>query len=154
MLNGPLSTRFLAYGLLGVLLETTFTGSASLWMLGVYGAGGLVLDGTDELLRLPRPLRALGLLLCIYALGNLGGWAVHQLGGECPWGYTARSGVLPLGYVRLDHAPLWFGLALAFRSVRRGVDRLQESFASEPAAGNVVVELRRENEMMQEMQPG
>ena len=90
MPSAPLSMRLTGYGLFGLLVQLPFTGThTSLWMLALCGAGGLVLDGADELLRLPTPLRALGLLLCIYALGNGAGWAVEQLGGECPWTVTA-----------------------------------------------------------------
>lgn len=133
MPSAPLSMRLTGYGLLGLLLQLPFTGThTSLWMLALCGAGGLVLDGADELLRLPTPLRALGLMLCIYALGNGAGWAVEQLGGECPWAVAAPGRLVKHGYVRLDHAPLWFGLALTIRPLRRGLDRLHAAVASPP----------------------
>jgi hypothetical protein len=135
MPSAPLSLRLTGYGLLGLLVQVPFTGThTSLWMLAVCAAGGLVLDGLDELLRLPTPLRAVGLVLGIYALGNGAGWAVEQLGGECPWAVTAPGRLVQHGYVRLDHAPLWFGLALTIRPFRKGLDRLHVALASPAAA--------------------
>ena len=128
MPSTPLSLRLTGYGLLGLLVQVPFTGThTSLWMLAICGAGGLVLDGVDELLRVPIVARALGLLVCIYALGVTVGWAVEQVGGERLW-QTAYG-----GFMRLDHAPYWSLLALVFRQVRHGLDRLYAVLANAPA---------------------
>ena len=128
MLRAPLALRLTGYGLLGLLVQMPFTGiHTSLWMLAICGAGGLVLDGADELLRLPTALRALGLVLCIYALGSAVGWAVEQVSEEPLW-VTAGG-----GYMRLDHAPYWYLFAVGFRQVRHGLDRLQGFLADAPA---------------------
>ena len=122
MLRAPFTVRFSGYGLLGLLLQFPFSGSATnLWMLGVYGGGGLVLEGLDVLLRLPVVIRAVGLLAAVYALGSVVGWAVLQVGADPLWDLPARG-----GYLRLDLAPAWFALAMGFRIIRRGLDRVQE----------------------------
>ncbi|HMK72206.1 MAG TPA: hypothetical protein VK454_02645 [Myxococcaceae bacterium] len=121
MLRSPLTVRFSGYGLLGVLLQVPFSGPAtSLWMVAVYGAGGMVLEGLDVLLRLPVAIRALGLVAAIYALGTAVGWAVVEVGADPLWQLPAAG-----GYVRLDLAPAWFLVAAGFRFVRHGLDRVQ-----------------------------
>lgn len=121
MLRAPFTVRFSGYGLLGLLLQVPFSGQAtSLWMLAVYGAGGLVLEGLDVLLRLPVAIRALGLVAAIYALGTAVGWAVVQVGADPLWQLPPAG-----GYLRLDLAPAWFVVAACFRFVRRGLDRVQ-----------------------------
>jgi len=121
MLRAPLTVRFSGYGLLGLLLQVPFSGPATnLWMLAIYGAGGLVLEGLDVLLRLPVAIRALGLVAAIYALGTAVGWAVGQVGADPLWQLPAAG-----GYLRLDLAPAWFVVAACFRFVRRGLDRVQ-----------------------------
>jgi hypothetical protein len=114
-----------------MFLNSAFLGTPSegpsgleLWMFSIFAAGGLVLDGADELLRLPTPLRALGLVLCIYALGAAVGWGLQQAGGDFPWDASAR-GFAADGRMRLEQAPYWFGLALFIRPVRHLMDRIQ-----------------------------
>jgi hypothetical protein len=131
MLRAPLTVRFSGYGLLGLLLQAPFSGPATnLWMVAVYGAGGLVLEGLDVLLRLPVAIRALGLVAAIYALGTAVGWAVVEVGGDPLWELPPAG-----GYVRLDLAPAWFMVAAGFRFVRRGLDRVQELLERTHAPG-------------------
>ena len=129
-MRSPLPLRFTEYGLLGLLVQMPFSGTnTSLWMLGVYGAGGLVLEGLDVLLELPAVLRALALAAAIYALGSVVGWALLQLNAEPLWELPARG-----GYLRLELAPAWFLLAASFRSIRRGLDRVQEMLDGAPVS--------------------
>jgi Putative ABC-transporter type IV len=137
-----------AYGVMGLGIEVGFTGAARgiferdrrlrgesyLWMLPVYGAGGLLLERLHALLRrrgFGRTARALCGTAAIYGIEYVSGAALEQLTGDCPWRY--RRGLHVDGYVRLDYAPFWFACALAadlldgeFRKLdrqRRKVDR-------------------------------
>jgi hypothetical protein len=103
-----------------------------LWMLWLFGAGGLILDGADELLRVPAPLRAVGLVICIYALGYAAGWGLQQAGGDFPWD-AGGHGFSADGHMRIEQAPYWFVLALCFRQLRHALDRVQAALVAAPA---------------------
>jgi Putative ABC-transporter type IV len=120
--------RFLAYGVMGLGIEVGFTGGARgiferdrrlrgesyLWMLPVYGVGGLLLERLHARLRgrgMGRAARALCGTAAIYGIEYVSGAALERLTGECPWRY--RRGLNVNGYVRLDYAPFWFACALA-----------------------------------------
>src|SRR5438067_13092635 len=120
--------RFLAYGVMGLGIEVGFTGAAGgllrrdrrlrgesyLWMLPIYGAGGLVLERLHARLRkrgVSRAARALCGTAAIYGIEYVSGAALERLTGSCPWRY--RAGLAIDGYVRLDYAPFWYACALA-----------------------------------------
>jgi Putative ABC-transporter type IV len=136
--------RFLAYGLSGFGIEIAFTaagralrlrdrrlvGHTYLWMLPIYGGGGLLLERLHA--RSLRPAaRALVSTLAIYAVEYGSGALLARLLGACPWRY--RRGLTLGGLVRLDYAPFWYGAALLFEILqgeiakldrpRRGMDR-------------------------------
>jgi hypothetical protein len=137
--------RFTGYGFLGVCCQVSFTslyvaflepGSAAsvapdLSMFWLFGAGGLFLDGADELLRVPTPLRAAGLVVCIYALGYGVGWGLQQVGGDFPWDGSGR-GFTSNGRIPIEQAPYWFLLALGFRNIRHGLDRVEAALRAAP----------------------
>ena len=131
--------RFLAYGVLGLGVEVVFTsmaralrvrdrrlvGQTYLWMLPIYGAGGLLLERLHA--RLVRrgvspPLRALAATFAILAWEYGTGSLLRRALGECPWRY--RRGVTLRGYVRLDYAPYWYAAALLFELLQREVRKL------------------------------
>jgi Putative ABC-transporter type IV len=120
--------RFVAYGVMGLGIEVGFTGAVRgifqrdrrlrgesfLWMLPIYGAGGLLLERLHGRLRsrgMGRAARALCGTAAIYGIEYISGAALEQVTGECPWRY--RRGLHVNGYVRLDYAPFWFACALA-----------------------------------------
>jgi hypothetical protein len=149
MLRSPLVLRLTAYGLLGMCCQLAFAslhaaflapGSAApaapeFWMFWIFGAGGLVLDGADELLRVPTPLRAACLVLCTYGLGYAVGWGLQQTGGDFPWDGTAR-GFTADGRMGLEEAPYWFALALCFRQIRHALDRIQATLVVAPVTAH------------------
>jgi hypothetical protein len=131
--------RFLAYGVLGLGIEVVFTsigralktrdarlsGQTYLWMLPIYGAGGLFLERLHARLlgrRVPPPVRALAATFAIYTMEYGAGSLLRTLVGECPWRY--QRGITLGGYVRLDYAPFWFGTALLFEMLQREVGKL------------------------------
>jgi hypothetical protein len=131
--------RFLAYGTLGLGVEVVFTsiaralktrdsrlqGTTYLWMLPIYGAGGLFLERLHaRLVRRgsPPPVRALAATGAIYAMEYGAGSLLHSVLGECPWRYD--RGISLRGYVRLDYAPYWYAAALLFEFLQREIRKL------------------------------
>jgi hypothetical protein len=123
--------RFLGYGASGWLIEVVMTGVCSvvidrdgsataktyLWMLPVYGSGGLLLERLSGRVRgWRRPARALAYLPFIYGVEYGSGRLLRRFLGRCPWDYGCGEGTSRL--VRLDYAPLWFLVALLFEPLR------------------------------------
>lgn len=96
-------------------------GHTYLWMLPVYGLGGLAFEPLHELVRaLPWLLRGSLWALGCFAVEYAAGLALRRLGGRCPWDYSyARWSVG--GLIRLDYAPVWFLFGLALERVHDAV---------------------------------
>jgi len=141
-LHGDRVRRFLAYGVLGLGVEVVFTsisrtlrtrdmrlaGRTYLWMLPIYGAGGLLLERLHaRLLKrgVPAGLRALAATGTILAWEYASGSALRRALGDCPWRY--RRGVTVGGYVRLDYSPYWYGAALLFELLQNDVRKLDRA---------------------------
>jgi uncharacterized membrane protein len=131
--------RFLAYGFLGWALEVAFTGVTDsfglrdrrlrghsyLWMLPVYGAGGLLLERLHDRLaarRVPRWARSLVYTAGIYGLEFGSASLLERTTGHVPWRYL--TGMHLRGYVRLDYAPLWYGCGWLFEALERELRKL------------------------------
>jgi len=150
--------RFLAYGLAGLGIEIAFTavgrtlrlrdrrlvGHTYLWMLPIYGGGGLLLERLHaRSLRHPAA-RALLSTLAIYAIEYGSGSLLHRALGACPWRY--RRGAALGGFVRLDYAPFWYAAALLFEILQGEVvklDRPRRGTDRRIAAGDRADEHRR-----------
>ena len=157
-----MARRFLAYGLFGWALEVAFTGATDclklrdrrlrghtyLWMLPIYGGGGLLLESLHDRLasrNLPRWVRSLAYMLGIYAAEFGSAALLDRAIGEVPWRYL--SGINLRGYVRLDYAPFWYGCGWLFEDLERELRKLErpprrrwrqrasKAPAIEPAAG-------------------
>ena len=133
--------RFLAYGFLGWALEVGFTGLTDsfclrdrrlrghsyLWMLPIYGAGGLFLERLHDRLSgkgVPRWARSLAYMAGIYGLEFGSASLLNRAIGDVPWRY--RKGINLHGYVRLDYAPFWYGCGWLFETLEcelRKLDR-------------------------------
>jgi uncharacterized membrane protein len=133
--------RFLAYGFVGWGLEVTFTsvagsrwwrdrrlqGHSYLWMLPIYGAGGLLLERLHARLArggVPRWARSLGYMAGIYAVEFGSASLLERIIGDVPWRYS--NGLNVRGYVRLDYAPFWYGCGWLFEALEcelRKLDR-------------------------------
>jgi uncharacterized membrane protein len=124
-------TRYLLYGCLGWAMESFFTGAFSLaggdrnatsksylWMHPIYGGTGLLLEWLhDRLARWPLAARLAAYVGVIYAAEYTSGLALRKVIGRCPWDY-GRNGVNLHGLIRLDYAPAWAAVALAFEPTR------------------------------------
>ena len=130
--------HFLLYGLLGLVLEIGFTalsevgsallhrkpidkklqGHTYLWMLPIYGAGGLLLEEVHASIEVwPWLVRGLLYAGCIYGIEYLTGWMIEKITGVIPWDYSG-SGWHVHGKIRLDYLPIWFALGLLFEVVK------------------------------------
>lgn len=129
--------RFIAFASLGLLIEVVFTGIHSLlvlknksaqsktylWMIPIYGIGGILLQiNRDILVSLGTPLlvRAIMHVIIIYVVEFVSGIGLHYLIGRCPWKYVVsetheeihRFSIM--GFVRVDYVFFWYVLALVF----------------------------------------
>ena len=131
--------RFLAYGFVGWALEVAFTGVTGslpvrdrhlrghsyLWMLPIYGAGGLLLERLHDRLAslgVPRWARSLAYTGGIYGVEFGSAALLHRTVGVVPWRYL--SGLHIRGYVRLDYAPFWYACGWLFESLERELRKL------------------------------
>lgn len=128
--------KFIAYGMLGLLVEVLFTGLWSLWhrnwrataqtylwMLPIYGGGALVFDWLHHLQLLAPLWMAFIYTLLIYLIEFTSGWVLEKLTGKCPWHYGFGRHTI-MGYVRLDYAPFWFALSVFFVFLAPWMQRL------------------------------
>lgn len=131
--------RFLAYGLFGWALEVAFTGATDgvklrdrrlrghsyLWMLPIYGGGGLLLETLRDRLAsrgVPRWARSLAYMLGIYGAEFGSAALLDRATGDVPWRYV--NGFHLRGYVRLDYAPFWYACGWLFEDVERELRKL------------------------------
>ena len=131
--------RFLGYGFTGWALEIAFTsateglrlrdrrlrGHSYLWMLPIYGAGGLLLESLHERLQprgVPRWARSLAYMLGIYSVEFGTAALLERAVGDVPWRYL--RGLHVRGYVRLDYAPFWYLCGWLFEPLERELRKL------------------------------
>ncbi len=141
--------RFTVYGLLGWALEIAWTGLGSLlpptdwrlvgrtylWMFPIYGGGALLLEGlVPAIAPLHWLVRGAIWTTVIFGLEYATGYVLRALTGQCPWDYC-RARFSVNGLIRLDYAPAWFALGLAFEQITTVVH------AAEPQLRQVVLML-------------
>jgi len=131
--------RFVGYGILGWGLELAFTGVTGsswardrrlrgysyVWMLPIYGAGGLALERLHDALErrgVRRWARSFAYMLGIYGVEFGTASLLQRLIGDVPWRYL--HGLHVRGYVRLDYAPFWYACGWMFESVERELRKL------------------------------
>jgi hypothetical protein len=141
--------RFLAYGVAGWGLEVLFNGLAGLralpnrklraqtylWMLPIYGSGGLALERLHQILTArgsPRWRRALAYMLGIYCIEYASAELLYRVGIGVPWKY--ERGLHLRGYVRLDYAPFWYGCGLLFEPLAAEIGKLSRRARTAPRA--------------------
>jgi uncharacterized membrane protein len=132
--------RFLGYGFIGWALEVAFTGLTDsnwmrdrrlkghsyIWMLPIYGAGGLLLEEIHERLAsrsVPRWARSLAYMLGIYGTEFGSACLLNGALGDVPWRY--QRGINVRGYVRLDYAPFWYLCGWLFESLQKELRKLE-----------------------------
>ena len=122
-------TGFFIYGMLGWFMEILWTGlhsllkkdysligQTSLWMFPIYGAAIFLQPLFLFLAGLPLVVSGGFYLLCIYMAEYASGWGLQRIAGVCPWNYS-QSKYHINGLIRLDYAPVWFGVGLFFESI-------------------------------------
>lgn len=125
--------RVFSYGCLGLLVEVFFTGAVSLyrrnwratsqtylWMLPIYGLGGVALEAVQNTLQWHWVAMAFVYVPLIFAFEFVSGWILKKLIGRCPWDY-GNSRYSVMGLIRLDYAPFWLLVALIFHPVSVGL---------------------------------
>jgi Predicted membrane protein len=125
-----MAMRFVVYGVLGWAVEIIWTGLGSLlrrdprltgrtylWMFPVYGGGGLLFERLYAVIHeQPWGVRGLVWTAAIFAVEYVSGAVIRRLAGRSPWDYSGAA-LSVGGLIRLDYAPLWFGLGLLFERV-------------------------------------
>jgi uncharacterized membrane protein len=131
--------RFVGYGIVGWGLEVAFTGVTGaswardrrlrghsyLWMLPIYGLGGLMLERVHDALErrgFRRWARSLGYTAGIYGVEFGTAALLNRLTGDVPWRYL--HGLHVRGYVRLDYAPFWYACGWLFEALERELRKL------------------------------
>jgi uncharacterized membrane protein len=124
--------HLLLYALLGLVVEVLYTaiyaaaeaivdrlpidgrlqGHTYLWMLPIYGLGGLLFEQVHTILA-SWHWTARGLLyaLGIFLVEYLSGFVIEKLTGSIPWDYSKRRWHVH-GKIRLDYLPVWFCFGL------------------------------------------
>src|SRR4051812_4270206 len=95
-------------------------GRTYLWMLPIYGAGGLVFVRVHAAVA-AWPWVARGAVYCAgaFALEAASGWIIKIATGRIPWDYSyARWSALG-GAIRWDYTPVWFSFGLILEQVQR-----------------------------------
>jgi uncharacterized membrane protein len=144
-------TRFLIFGMMGLLLEVFFTailkatrgdwnihGMSSPWMIFDYGLLGLVLMPVARpLIRLglPLPARAVVYMIGIFAVEFASGWVFEKCGLKI-WDYSNLPWNL-WGYITALYVPLWYVLGLAAELLYRRVDAVAVVLVRGLAAGQI-----------------
>ena len=126
----PMKHKFIICGAIGWCVEVLWTGlhslasgqwrlmgHSSLWMFPIYGCAAII----EPLSRIYKKcnvfLRGIIYMLHIFAGEFLSGMFLKKL-GICPWDYSASPYNIQ-GVIRLDYAPLWFGLGLFYEFLFR-----------------------------------
>lgn len=133
---------FVAFGILGLLIEVFFTGIASvlhgdararcqtyLWMFPVYAGAGLTFSWIDSNLHWHWLAKAPVYTALIYFTEFTSGYVLKRLIGRCPWDY-GLSHWTPLGLINLKYLPWWFALACAVRPISQGLWKVVHVLAS------------------------
>jgi len=134
-------TRFILYGMFGWCSELAWTsirfqvtafrerrpidwklpGRTYLWMLPVYGSGGLLFELVHAKLSGAHwGVRGTVYMLGCFTIEYIAGWVIKRVTGSVPWDYERVSSHVH-GLIRLDFAPLWFGFGLLLEHVERVV---------------------------------
>lgn len=129
--------RFFVYGALGWCLEVLWTGLGSLlsgdvrltaktylWMFPIYGLAVLFEPVHDRIRAWPITLRGLVWMVLFFAVEYASGWLLRFLTGVSPWDYSHARWQID-GLIRLDYAPVWFGVGLLFEKVHDRLRRMK-----------------------------
>ncbi|MCC8140841.1 MAG: putative ABC transporter permease [Lachnospiraceae bacterium] len=102
--------------------DMKLTGKSSLWMFPIYGSASLLAPAMRRLKRKGRNVMERGLIYMssIYLVEFVSGTLLKSR-GMCPWDYS-KSPRHYKGVIRLDYAPAWFLVGLAFERMLAPVE--------------------------------
>lgn len=140
--------RSVIYGLLGWAAEIVWTsvyekiagrqrgwalqGTTYLWMFPIYGLlAPLYEPAHDRLGEQPWWTRGLLYMSGFFGVEYGTGWLLRRLTGVCPWDYAGHSRWHVDGLIRLDYAPVWFGVGLLLEPVHDFLVGLTPAIARE-----------------------
>lgn len=120
-------TRFVIYGLLGMLLEVFWTGmhsllsgdlnlvsNTSIWMFFIYGFAVFLEPIHNKIRRRNIVIRGLTWTILIFSIEFISGFILEQIIGSCPWDYRNSTRNTLKGYIRFDYFPVWFVVGIFF----------------------------------------
>ncbi len=111
----------------GVKIDVTLAGKTYLWMLPIYGGGGLLFEAVHAAIATqPWILRGAIYIVGCFAIEYVAGWLIKQVSGKIPWDYSARRWHVH-GLIRLDYVPVWLVFGFLLEIASRGIA------AAEPA---------------------
>lgn len=87
-------------------------GHSSLWMFPIYGCAAIIAPLSKIYHKCNTFIRGLVYMIHIFFGEFLFGTVLKKF-GACPWDYSASPFHIN-GVIRLDYAPLWFGLGLFY----------------------------------------
>ena len=125
-----MKNKFILCGTIGWCLEILYTGfysfckkdfrltaKTSIWMFPIYGLACFILP-LQKLLKGVHPcLRGIIYTCFIFLVEFLSGSFLKRK-NFCPWDYSKAKFNFK-GVIRLDYAPLWFGMGLLFERILR-----------------------------------
>ncbi len=115
---------FIAFGILGMIVEVAFgalksllknrayelKGSTSIWMFPIYGLIAIVFPFIAVRIgELPWYVRGLLYTIAIFIVEYVSGWILTRL-KVCPWRYPDKWSIG--GLIYLPYAPLWFAFGM------------------------------------------
>ena len=93
-------------------VDGTLQGHTYLWMMPIYGLGGLLFEVVFRLVEgWHWSVRGLLYTIGIFAVEYVAGWVIEKMTGTIPWDYSERRWHVH-GKIRLDYAPVWFCFGL------------------------------------------
>lgn len=120
-----MKNKFILCGVIGWCAEILWTGlhslmngqlklmgHSSLWMFPIYGCAALIEPLSRIYKKFSTFVRGLIYMVHIFFAEFISGAVLRKL-GICPWDYTGMPFNIE-GLIRLDYAPLWFGLGLFY----------------------------------------
>ena len=124
----PMKNKFILCGAIGWCAEILWTGlnslfnghfklmgHSSLWMFPIYGCAALISPLSKIYRRFGTFFRGLLYMSHIFLAEFVSGSILKHF-GVCPWDYSSSPYNIA-GLIRLDYAPLWFGLGLFYENL-------------------------------------
>ena len=123
-----MKNKFILCGVIGWCAEILWTGLnslmsgrfklmgySSLWMFPIYGCAAFIAPLSNVYKRFNTFSRGFIYMVHIFFAEFVSGSILKKF-GVCPWDYSASPFNIE-GVIRLDYAPLWFGLGLFYETL-------------------------------------